>query len=349
MSDGDLKIFGDIDLHDLRAIGLQLDRGNIDLHPVEMDGWLIGIRLNVDTRHFRAEGNNSGNMVLQSLELRIPGEQGGYTGRIEGWDYYKQSGYTKMYKPGKCQLLPENTDFTTFEWLDSHEEDDPYYYFGWGFRTDHIPPYGYRRWTNVAYLGVNYPIQDYFRPGWENVPPAAELDDLMKEECPLGQWTVCANISGFIVDPNVQQDSYLLIRVTQGHKRYHKGVLDFMKSGDKIVGESGADLSGMNWGSIFKPGELELMTGGGQGNKFRVTAAWFTGPDPPSGFPANTWVIRTHPEDPSPAVMGASLGDEYILRSPFQDVAYSLVHFYEEYSPGTYPPQEHVFTFNPIL
>lgn len=160
MSEPNIKNSGEIPLHNNHAIGLQPETGAIGLYKPSDEGWVAGIRLNVDLRHFRKQGSTTGFMTLNKLELVIPGENGMYTGRIEGWDHYKTYGYTELYKPAVCQLLPYHPEWTTFAWLDGPGIDDPYFYFGWGFRTDLMPPHGYRRSSTVAYMGVNYPIRD---------------------------------------------------------------------------------------------------------------------------------------------------------------------------------------------
>ncbi len=349
MSDSDLEKRGEIPLHDSHAIGLQLDTGRIGLYKIGVEGWMVGIRLNLDMRHYRAEGETSNFMKLNYLELTIPGSKGNYIGRIEGWDYYKSLGYFDYYKPNQCQLLPGHIGFTTFAWLDEFEEADPYYYFGWGLRTDHLSPYGYQRWNTVAYMGVNYPIEEYVRPSWVEIPPENELLDMVKPGAPDGQWSVKAAIGQFTVDPGVAQDSHIVIRVKEGRKRYCTGVLDFVSTNAPVVGEDDEDWSGAFWGSYIKPGEITFLSGGAKGYTLRVVGSFYTGDNPPAGYPAKTWCIMTDSSQISPSQAGAHAGDEYILTSPFDKDAFKLVEFKKYYEPGTYPSLVHNYTFTPIL
>ncbi len=349
MSDGEEALRGDIPLHDPHAIGLQPIEGQIGLYKVGSWGWMVGIRLNLDMRHYRAQGMSSGFMKLDYLELTIPAPHGNYVGRIQGWEFWKSNGYNYYYKPAECQFLPDHVDFTTFAWLDAWGETDPWFYFGWGFRMDKLASIGYRRWTTVGYFGVNYPIEDNVRPGWEEVPGEAELLKMLKPSAPSGKWSVKASIGGFTVDPDVKTQSYITLAVSEGRMRYYSGALDFVKSGDWIVGEDDEDWTGVYWGSLYDPGELTMLSGTAKGCKFRVVGQFYTGSKPPPGYPANTWCIRTDGSQAAPSAMGVKAGDKYLIKSPFMEKVFMLVDFKEYYPPGTYPPMDLYYEFTPVL
>jgi len=349
MSDQASDVTGGIPLHDRHAIGLQLVRGRIGLHRAGTRGWMIGVRLNVDMRHYRKEGATGGFMNLEHLQMSIPSPNGFYTGRIEGWDWYKTSHYDDYYKPQKCQLLPDHPEFTVFAWMDAWDEPDPWFYFGWGLRTDHLPVIGFRRRTIVAYMGANYPIEDYTRPSWVNIPSEEELLRLVNSYAPKGEWNVRARFSGFTVDPEPTQPSYLTIRVWKGRRRFHIGILDFVSSIDRIVGEDDSNWTGEFWGSFTNPGELKMLSGAAEGRTFRVVGAFYSGENPQPGCPPFTWCVRTHPDDPAPYTLGVRANDRYQLAGPWFGQFYELYEFRKEYGPGVYLPQDFDFTFTPIL
>jgi len=346
MSDPKFPV-GGIPLHDNRIIGLIPEQGRIGLHPLGKYGWIVGIIAMIDMRHYREEGSSTDFLKLELAELSIPGIAGNYTGKVKNWEYEKQVQYSHYYKPVTCNLTPGHTGFTTFAWMDAQGEEDPLYWFGWARRIDHLPPFGYRRWDNVFYMGVNYPVS-VSRPGWAEVPPVEELVDLMKPGYPSGSWQLSASMSGFTVDDDVSQDSYRKFSVLEGRSLYYMGVLDFVKSSDRLVGEKDTDWEGINWGSITNPGTLEMLSGDATGVKFRVIDEFYTSNDPPPGCPENTWILRFHSDDPTPATAGVKVGDEYMLTQPFDTHAFSLVEHVEYMDPGTYPPEQFNFAFSPI-
>ena len=74
------------------------------------------------------------------------------------------------------------------------------------WRNDQMPPYGYRSRSTVAYLGVNYPIEDGLPPNFTDVPSAEELFKMLKRSAPDGVWHLRATVTGFTVDPNVARN-----------------------------------------------------------------------------------------------------------------------------------------------
>jgi hypothetical protein len=349
MSEPKIKNSGEIPLHNTSAIGLQPETGGIGLYKPGDDGWIVGIRLNVDLRHFRKQGSTTGFMTLNKLELVIPGENGMYTGRIEGWDHYKTYGYTELYKPVVCQLLPDHPEWTTFAWLDAPGVDDPYFYFGWGLRNDLMPPLGYRRRAVVAYMGVNYPIRDGIRPSFTEIPPEDWLKEHMIDSAPAGTWELKADVSGFTVDEGVMKETHAVFRIVEGRSRFIIGELDFVKHGDIWVGESDQDLSGVFWGSGQDPGLLKILSGPAKNREFRIVGSFYSGENPPPGFPPNTWCLKIHFDDGYPSSFGVTAGTEYRLTSPFIKQVLKLVEYYEKFGPGVYPPQNLYWEFIPIL
>jgi hypothetical protein len=344
--EGDIR--GGIALHDKHAIGLQLATGRIHLYPYGQGGWMVGIRFNVSLAHYRAEGSSGGFMELEHVKLLIPAPHAYYVGNIEGWDHYKTDGTTYFYKPVKCQLLPNQTGFVTFAWLDAWGEVDPWFYFGWALRTDHMAPVGYRWRTTVAYMGVNYPI-DVLHPSWVEIPPAEELEGMMQPRAPAGQWRIEAKVSGFTVDSGVAAKTELVFRVWEGRRPYHKAAIDFVPAGDRAVGKGNVDWSGINWGTASDPGELRILTGGAKGYVFQVVGSFFTGKHPPPGYPPYMWFIVTHPDQPPPSALGVTPGDQFLAAGPFKKQVFKLAEFHEVYSPGTYPAQDIDIPFSPIL
>jgi hypothetical protein len=340
---------GDISLHNNHAIGLQPEIGGIGLHKPGDEGWIVGLALNVDLRHFRKAGSNTGFMTLNWLELAIPAAHGTYVGRIEGWDSFKIEYYSEFFKPVKSQLLPGGDEWTTFEWLDTFDENDPYFYYGWGLRTDNMPPTGYRKRMTVAYMGVNFPISDNVRPFFANVPPEDWLLKNLKPSAPAGQWELKAGMSSFTVDAGVMQDSYELFRVVEGRARFVKNDIDFVKQNDFWIGEKDIDLSGVFWGSDSNPGELKIMSGPASGMTFRIVQYFHTGNNPPSGFPANMWLLKTHPLDGILSDKGVGTGNKYKLTSPYNKSVFKLLEHYVIYEPGVYEEEDLVWKFTPIL
>jgi len=341
---------GEILLHDPRAIGLMVEQGNIKLFPFQTKGWMSGISMDLNFRHYRAQGKSGDSMTLLSAELQIPGPGSGampdYTGRIEGWDYYKTDGTTDVYKPSACQFLPDHTDYTTFAWTDAYDEEYPYFYYGWGLRTIHVTDIGYNKWTNTAHLGLNYPVPDMFRPGFEEAPPAKELLRLMQPYIPEGQWRFRVEVSPFKVDSGVTAPTSISIIVKQGRKRFYRGSLDFVSVTDYLVGEDDGDLSGVAWANVMDPGELVLLSGNGIGKRFEVIGVHKTDDDPLPGLPPNTWIIRTKAGD-SPYMAGAQVGDKYMLTSSFFDSVYVPFKYYQDYLPGHYPQATYEEVFEP--
>lgn len=340
---------GDIRLHNGSAIGLQPNVGGIGLHKSGDGGWIVGLGLNVDLRHFRAAGSTTGFMTLEWLELAIPAPHGMYVGRIEGWDSYKTIDYNEYFKPHESQFLPGSTEWTTFSLLDSFDEEDPYFYYGWGFRTDQMPPLGYRSRKTVVYMGVNYPIADNIRPSFVEVPPEEWLRENMKPSAPDGDWELKAGMSSFIVDSGVMQDTHALFRIWEGRARFVYNDIDFVKQGDFWIGEKDVDLSGVFWGSNSNPGELAILTGPAAGKSYRIVGYLFTGNNPPSGFPPSTWCLKTHSLDGCPSEMGVSAGDEYKATSPFDKNVFKMMELYEYYDPGIYTAAEYSWKFTPVL
>lgn len=340
---------GGIYLHNNHAIGLQPEAGRIGLYKPGDEGWIVGIRLDVYLWHFREAGLTSGFMNMERLELSVPAEHGMYVGRIEGWDYYKTEHYSDYFKPQESQFLPNHVEWTTFAWLDAFDEEDPYFYYGWGLRMDMMPPYGYRRRTIVAHLGVNFPIGDDSRPTFTEIPPEDWLIDNMRPSAPDGQWELKADLSSFTVDDGVLQETSVAFRVWEGRSRFVNGILDYVKQNDVWVGEEDQDLSGVFWGSMMEPGELKILSGPAAGMSFRVVYYSYSGNDPSGGFPANTWLIKTHPLDPVPSDVGVTPGTEYRLESPFNKQVYKLVEYEEVFGPGMYPSENLVWKFSPVL
>jgi hypothetical protein len=340
---------GEILLYNNHAIGLQPDAGGIGLYKTGAAGWIIGIKLAVDLRHYRKAGSTSGFMTLDWLELSIPAEHGNYVGRIKGWEKYKTQLYNEYYKPTESQFLPGHTEWTTFAWLDAFDEEDPYFYFGWGLRTDNMAPVGYRRRMTSAYMGVNYPISDNVRPSFVEVPPEDWLRKNLKESIPEGQWELKAGMSSFVVDGGVMQDTHAVFGVVEGRSRFINGEIDFVKPNDVWVGEDDADLSGVFWGSYTNPGELKILSGPANGKSFRIIDCVYSGDDPSPGFPPKTWMLKVHPGDATPSDAGVTVGSKYRLVSPFNGQVYMLVEYYIIYDPGIYESENLSWKFTPII
>jgi len=348
MSDSE-KERGAVYLHDPHAIGLQLIAGNIDLHPTAVKSKVAGIRVNVETRHYRANGTSGGLLNIEFLELTIPGANGNYIGRIEGWDLLFEVGDAKTYVPDECQLLPDHTEFVTFGYLDAWDEVDPYFYFGWGQRTDILPEMGTNSRGAVAFHGVNYPIEEYVRPSWVDIPPETELKEMLEPGAPEGQWNLRVRMSGFTVDEELSVDSFIKVRIMEGRSTIYTGCVDFVDVGGCAIGEDDADYSGIFWGSQINPGRLKIKSGTASGQVIRVVGCYNTGDEPQGGYPANTWIIKTHPGDSDPGNSGMEKGDEYVLESPFDPDALTLYSFNETYGPGVYPEQEFDIDFEPVM
>ena len=343
------EIPGEIALHDRHAIGLRPQVGRIGLHPIGNDGWMIGIRLNVDMISNRKAGSTSGFMTLEWLELTIPTPLGNYTGRIEGWEKYKTILYNDFFKPSSCTLHPLAGDFITFALLNAWNESNPYFYFGWGLRTDQMPPYGYRSRATVAYLGVNYPVQEGLPPSWTEVPKHSELLKMLRPSIMPGLWRIKAAISPFSVDSEVTLETHLTFHVWEGWRRYYKGELDFVMTGARLVGKAGVDWASINWGDQFDPGDIEITSGLAKGRHFRIVGQQWTGQNPPPGCPPNTWILTTDLDDPIPSAVGVKQGDEFLLTGPYDFAVYALLHDNTVYGPGSYPEQELIFNFIPVL
>ncbi len=349
MSEHEINLKGLIPLYDNHAIGIRPVGGNIGLHPMGAETLIAGIRVNVDILHFR-EYDTGGFMILENIELAVPAEVGNYVGKSEGWQYWKTNGNTDIYKPNKLQFLPDHTEFTTFALLDAFDEPDPYFYFGWSMRMEQKPiPNNTRQGTTVAYMGVNYPIEDLFRPGWEEVPSEDELYGMLKPKAPEGAWNLKARISGFTVDPEPPQFTYITIRVQQGRSCVYTGAADFIEAADHVVGEKNLTWDGYQWGTAATPGTLTFLTGMAAGHDFPVIGTFYTGSNPPPDYPQDTICFITSPSMPSPGEFGAVEGDEYRLVGPFLHNAHTLFEFHKDYGPGTYPPLEFNQPFVPIL
>ncbi|MCX6646210.1 MAG: hypothetical protein NTY09_07625 [bacterium] len=145
------------------------------------------------------------------------------------------------------------------------------------------------------------------------------------------------------------QESYALFRVVEGRSRFVKNDLDFVKQNDFWIGEKDLDLSGVFWGSDSNPGELKILSGSASGMTFRVVDYFHSGNNPPSGFPANTWLLKTHPLDGILSDKGVATGNNYKLTSPFNKQVFKLVEYYEKYGPGMYPSEDLSWKFTPIL
>jgi hypothetical protein len=339
----------DILLHNNNAIGIRPDSRTIALHKDLSNGWMIGIRMNADLRHYRKAGSTGGFMTLDSLELQIPALESVYTSRIEGWQSLKSEGYIEYFKPGKCLLLPKSGEQNTFCLLDEYDEIDPYFYFGWGLRSDQMPPYGYRRRAIVGYMGVNYPVEDGFAPEFTGIPTEIELFSMLKPSAPIGQWCVRAHLSGFTVDSEVNLDSYAAFLVWEGWSRFWRAQLDFVKPNARVIGKCNVDWSDINWGSTNAPGDLSINSGTASGMHFRTIGQSYTGDYPPPGYPPKTWLIFTHPSDPIPSLCGVTPGDKFQLTSPFENQLFKLVHYKHTFEPGTYPPIDYEFPFELMI
>jgi hypothetical protein len=340
---------GQIPLHDRHSIVLYDDIGRIGLHSFGETGWKVGIKLNVDLRHYRKAGMTTGFMTLDKLELVIPGAKGVYTGHIKDWDLLNTQGYISYFKPHESKLLPLTDDYVTFHLLDAFQENDPYFYFGWGLRSDMMPPYGYRSRAAVAYLGVNYVIPSGFPPVWTDVPSQEVLFKMLRPSAPDGVWHLKANVSGFIVDAEVTQQTHLLFHVWEGRSRFFRGMLDYVKDGARVVGQQNVNWTSSNWGNLTTPGDLSILSGAANGYHFRVIGKEWTGDAPPPGYPANTWLIVTHPEDPVPSWVGVAADDEFELTGPFEDQSFDLINWYRVCGPGSYMPLDLDLVFLPVL
>jgi hypothetical protein len=348
MSDVETQQRGEIPLHDPHAIGLQLSQGNIGLHPYGASGWMVAIRLNVDLQHWRAPGESGGFMLLEFMEMGIPAPHGNYVGRIEGWDRYKSIGSNDYYKPRENQFLPGHPEFTTFAMLDEWDEEDPWFWFGWGLRTDHESGIGQKRRNIVAYMGVNYPIEDNVRPSWVEVPTDAELLGMMQPHAPSGEWTLRARISPFIIDPDTRE-SRIIFWIWEGLRRYHRGALDFVRQNDWVVGEDDANWSGIHWGSMAVPGELRILSGLAKGRVFPIVDSFYTGENPPAGYPPETWCLAVDPNGPQPSAVGVKAGDKYMAVGLIDRQVYSLLDYHDNPGPGSYPSRDLEWTFTPIF
>jgi hypothetical protein len=342
-------ITGQIPLHDNHAIGLRPDTGKIGLHPIGNDGWMIGIRLNVDLMSRRKAGESGGFMTLDWLEITIPTPLGDYVGRIEGWNKYKTIVYNDYFKPATCSLKPYSGDFVTFSLLDAMGETDPYFYFQWGLRTDQMAPYGYRSRATVAYLGVNFPVQQGLAPSWTEVPSNSDLLRMLKPSIITGLWKIKAGISSFQVDSEVTRETHLTFHVWEGWRRYYRGAIDFVMNGARLIGKSGVDWSDINWGDQLSPGDIEIMSGIAKGRHFRVVKSEFTGQNPPYGYPPDTWILTTDLDDPIPGAVGVKEGDLFQVCAPYDYDVYILLHDHVVYPPGVYPSQELNYHISPIL
>ena len=343
------QLIGEIPLHDRHAIGLLPQVGRIGLHRIGVDGWMVGIRLNVDLRHYRKAGATGGFMTLERLELIVPGQFGEYTGFIDGWEEYRNEGYISYFKPVESKLLPHSDEYISFALLDARNEKDPYFYFGWGLRSDMMPPYGYRRRATVAYMGVNYPVQDGLAPEWTHVPGQTQLLDMLQPSILSGFWRLKMNVTGFTVDPDVAQETHLTLRVFEGWRRYYRGVIDLVLPGDRAVGKFGVDWHSINWGNVLDPGDIVMRSGVAKGRRFRVIGASFSGDDPPPGYPPNMWIVLTHPQDPVPSAVGVTAGDSFQLCGPFDYQLFKLVDYHNVYIPSTYPELKLELDFTPLL
>jgi len=339
-------------LHDPSAIGLQVEHGNIKLFPFQRSGWMSGIHLIVNSCHYRQGGNFSNSMTLLGAELQIPGPSPGphpdYKGLIEGWEYRSSQHGRDIFMPAVSQFLPDYTDFTTFAMTDAYNEEFPYFYFGWGSRTEQLQDIGYCNWTNTAHLGLNYPVRDNIRPVWGQVPPEILLHNLLQPYIPEGNWRFRVTFSGFTVDSDVTADSEIHISIVQGRKRFYRGSLDYVSETEFLVGEDDGDLSGVQWGRSDMPGELILYDGDGAGTRFDVTNVYKTADvDPPNDLPPSTWIIRVGEIGPSPFDVGAKPGDRFMLTSRYFYVAYILYKNSICFLPGNIPPLTFEGEFEP--
>jgi hypothetical protein len=340
---------GDVLLHDRYAIGLRLDQGAIGLHKIADHGMMVGVRMFMGSYGYRKKEATSGLIILQEAEFHIPGPESGYTGRISEWDHYKTTGHIVTYKARECQFLPDHEEYTTFALLDAYEETDPWFYFGWGTRTEQLTNPGTHYRICLGRFGVNYPVQDGIRPGWSDIPVQEQLKRLLKPGAPSGNFSINAKFSSFTVDPEVSQQTRIYFSAIQGQRRYHIGVLDFVKEGEYAVGEFDADWQGVQWIGYGEPAEIKMLTGSAAGQIFPVTKVEFTGSNPPPGYPMNIWLIWINCPPFPPSSRGIKAGDKYILKSFYNYQSAVLLDQEFIFSPGSYGQKEYEFTFKPIL
>ncbi|HDS29910.1 MAG TPA: hypothetical protein ENN67_02575 [Firmicutes bacterium] len=340
---------GDVPLHDRHATPLHLDQGNIILHKFADFGWMVGVRVFCNFYGYRKQEASGGFLTLEEAKLSVPGPKGIYVGRIADWEHYKTTGYIVTYKARICEFLPDHSDYTTFAFLDSMGEIDPWFYFGWGTRTEQVSNPGTHYRTCLGRFGINYPIMDEIRPGWSEIPSQSELKKLLKPNAPSGEWEIYAKISSFVVDPEVGQRTSLHINAVQGIRRYHIGVIDLVKSGDYAVGEFDADWKNVQWVGFGEPAEIKMLNGKAAGQTFPVNKVNFTGSNPPSGYPNNIWLIWIDCAPIPPSSRGIKPGDRYILKSSYDYTATVLLEYKEEFNPGVNSGKEYSFKFKPVM
>ncbi|HEX9745592.1 MAG TPA: hypothetical protein VGB30_09215 [bacterium] len=338
---------GDIPMHDRDAIRLHLLSGAIGLHPVTGLGKYIGIDIKVAAESYRSPGMSSGFLIIGDASLTIPSPYADYEGYFAGWELYDESGYYEQFKPEISQLLPHHKEYTTFAFLDGHDEIDPYFYYGWGKRVDHMPPFGTRNVKSLAHFGVNYPRGDLEKPSWGDIPSQDVLKSLLQKFAPKGEWTLEINTSGFTVDndPGIKQTTVINFSVTQGEKYFHETEAGYVFPENKHIGVKNAGWEGIKWSVPGDKGTLRMLSGSSKGKIFTVESSFYTGDDPDPGYPANTWFIET-----TKIFSGVKPGDEFILIGPYNMEAHGLVSEQIKFkSPGNYLANNYSFSFTPIF
>ena len=340
---------GDVLLHDKHAIGLNPIESGIGLHRIGGSGWMIGIDAIVSSENYQQQESSGPFLTILRSELLIPAASGNYTGRIEGWDSYREEGYIEYFKPEESQLLPNHPEYITFANLDAHEEIDPYFYYGWGIRSDSNPPIGDRYRKCLAYFGVNYPKKDGTRPPWGDVPNQAALKDLLKPTAPGGDWTLKADIRAFSASSETSNESGISFTVWQGQRRFHEDAVGYIIPGDYTVGVKEVDWTGISWSSIDEFGYLKMISGMANGLTLRVTGSFFTGDNPPIGYPSNTWFLNAIYGIWPPSALGIVPGDRFVLSGPYDMNSHRLLFFREEFGAGMHSGRSYSFNFTPVI
>lgn len=343
------EIRGDVPLHDRHATGLFPEAGNIWLYGAYGMGFMVGVDIVVNTEAYHGSQSGANYMTLQSVELAIPSGYGNYVWKMNGWVLYQTSGYNYYRKPKELRLQPHHPEYTTFAFLDAHGETDPYFTYAWGRLVDHLPPIGTTSRKCIARLGVNYPVADDIKPSWTDVPPQIELWDILQPAAPSGEWTLKADVTGFSASDEVNQPAFINVLVWQGQRRYHHGQVGYIVPGAYSIGASNAHWEGITWGSTIEKGSIRMLSGNAAGVTLTVTGSFYTGDNPPPGYPPNMWFVYANYGPLSPGMLGILPGDEFMLCSPYSFTEYKLLSYHEDFSVGNHQAQQYVFTFTPVM